>query len=180
MQQPAAPKSPALPVDLMEMDMGTPASASGPAMQFSQPLNREELVRKRLAEEQARVEQAQREVDARRAAEESERSSKVEASNKLRTILDAWAKTPDGASWKDIRTLLSTVHEVIWKDSGWQPVGLADLLQDGAIKRIYRKAIIITHPDKMKDADPELQIRAERIFQALNEAFKAFQDGEQK
>merc|ERR1719152_675382 len=101
------------------------------------------------------------------------KASKVQASNNLSVELDRWAKTPDGVAFKDIRSLLSTQHEVLWPDSGWKPVSLSELIQDGTIKKKYRQAIIVVHPDKMKSAEPEKQVRADRIFQALNEAFKA-------
>merc|ERR1712194_383665 len=100
------------------------------------------------------------------------KAQKVECNNKVCQVMDAWAKTPDGQSWKDIKVLVSTMHTVTWPDSGWKELSLGDLLEPNALKKYYRKAILLVHPDKQKDADPEQQVRADRIFQALNEAFK--------
>eukprot|EP00811_Abedinium_folium_P003324 NODE_13055_length_1188_cov_2.820924.p1 GENE.NODE_13055_length_1188_cov_2.820924~~NODE_13055_length_1188_cov_2.820924.p1 ORF type:complete len:105 (-),score=18.23 NODE_13055_length_1188_cov_2.820924:167-481(-) len=87
--------------------------------------------------------------------------------------MDAWARTPDGSSFKDIRTLLSTAHEVDWKHSGWEPLTLSQLMvKEGEIKRKFRKAITIFHPDKHQEADAEVQFRTERIFEAVNAAYK--------
>jgi hypothetical protein len=164
----------------MELDgafqSALPASPSSPPPPVPQQFDREELVAKRENAVRERVEQAAQDVIQRRQTEENLRADKLEASNKLRHVLDAWAKGPD-EKFKDIRTLLSTQHEVLWKDSGWKPVGLSELIQDGHVKKVYRKAIIVVHPDKMKEAEPDKQIRAERIFQALNEAFKAHEEG---
>ena len=38
----------------------------------------------------------------------------------------------------------------------------------------YRKAILMCHPDKQKDAPPEQVYRADRIFNALSESWKNF------
>jgi len=138
--------------------------------------DREELVRKRLEEKERRIQEASNNVKAAADAETTLRAAKVSAANKLGPQLDKWAKTSDGQNWKDIRTLLSSMHGVIWPDCNWKAVSLADLIASGNTKKAYRRAIIITHPDKQKEADPEQQYRADRIFQALNESFKVFND----
>merc|ERR1719498_1936419 len=107
-----------MPIDLMEMDSApTPKVASGPVLQAGKQFDRAELAAKREAEVRRSVSQAMEDVIQRRATEETLNESKREAGNKLRHVLDAWAKKPDGC-WKDIRTLLSTQHEVAlpaWK-----------------------------------------------------------------
>ena len=35
---------------------------------------------------------------------------------------------------KDIRALLAGMHNVMWEDSGWKPVSLADLLEPKKVK----------------------------------------------
>lgn len=135
-------------------------------------LNREELVQRRLAEKQRCIDEAKARSDQARENEDRVRTGKIKASNRLGAEMDKWAKQADGKEWKDIRSLLSTLHEVMWPNSGWQPVSLSDLIADGAIKKHYRKAIIVSHPDRHQEAETEQQFRAERVFQALNESWK--------
>eukprot|EP00928_Gymnodinium_smaydae_P042284 TRINITY_DN28493_c0_g1_i1.p1 TRINITY_DN28493_c0_g1~~TRINITY_DN28493_c0_g1_i1.p1 ORF type:complete len:377 (-),score=100.99 TRINITY_DN28493_c0_g1_i1:36-1166(-) len=171
---------PAAAVDLMEMDLGggggargaPAASAAAPAVPAAPLPSREELVARREAESRRRIEEKARQAREIADAETRNRADKVAAGNEIKEEMDKWAKTPDGQSFKDIRTLLSTMHEVMWEDSGWKQVPLSELIAGGTIKKNYRKAIIMTHPDRFQDAPPEKQLRAERIFQALNEAFK--------
>lgn len=167
------PPPPPAPVDLMEWDKQPEPSPAQPPVQ-AKVFDRDALVAQREEEVRKRVEQAQQDNTQRQAEEEAMKASKVQASNKLCLELDRWAKTPDGTGFKDIRSLLSTQHEVLWAECDWKPVALSELIQDGAIKKQYRKAIVVVHPDKMKSADPDKQVRADRIFQALNEAFKAY------
>merc|ERR1719401_118978 len=134
--------------------------------------DRNTLVMQREAETQRRVTEMAAQAKAVAQKEADTKGGKLDANSKLGPLLDTWARTPDGTKFKDIRTLLSTMHEVTWDGAGWKQVTLADLLAPGAIKKIYRKAIIIAHPDKSQDAPYEQQVRADRIFQALNEAFK--------
>lgn len=135
--------------------------------------DRDTLVRQREEEKARRIAEAKAANDAQVQKEEMLKAQKVSMNHQLSTELDRWAKTPDGTAWKDIRTLLSTVHEVIWSDSSWQPVSLADMVaKEGNIKKFYRKAILITHPDRAQGRNAEQQVRADRIFQALNESFK--------
>merc|ERR1712048_805789 len=147
---------------------GAPAAPPPPKVQMP---DRNELIMQREAEKQRRIDEKTAQAKAIVSKEEDTKSGKIDANAKLGPELDKWAKNADG-SWKDIRSLLSTMHEVTWQDSGWKQVTLADLLAPGAIKKTYRKAIIIAHPDKSQDAPYEQQVRADRIFQALNEAFK--------
>eukprot|EP00929_Paragymnodinium_shiwhaense_P108431 TRINITY_DN74750_c0_g1_i1.p1 TRINITY_DN74750_c0_g1~~TRINITY_DN74750_c0_g1_i1.p1 ORF type:complete len:370 (-),score=89.12 TRINITY_DN74750_c0_g1_i1:115-1224(-) len=176
----ASPKTPGPQSDLM--DLGSSSASSAPrrtSSAYSAPAappvampSREACVAKREAEVENRVKAAAEKARLSAEKEAAGKAAKVEFSNKLGGELDKWARTGDGQNWKDIRTLLSTVHTVIWKDSDWKEQSLADLLAPGAIKKSYRKAIILTHPDKHQDADFEQQFRADRIFNALNEAFK--------
>eukprot|EP00444_Apocalathium_aciculiferum_P034561 CAMPEP_0183485302 /NCGR_PEP_ID=MMETSP0370-20130417/179358_1 /TAXON_ID=268820 /ORGANISM="Peridinium aciculiferum, Strain PAER-2" /LENGTH=478 /DNA_ID=CAMNT_0025678605 /DNA_START=113 /DNA_END=1550 /DNA_ORIENTATION=+ len=109
--------------------------------------------------------------------DEKLRADKVKSSNDIGTQLDEWAKTPDGQSFKDIKVLISTMHTALWPDSGWKELSLSELLEGpAAVKKWYRKAILVVHPDKQTEAPPDQQVRADRIFQALNEAFKISDD----
>ncbi|KAM7388115.1 hypothetical protein PAMP_024316 [Pampus punctatissimus] len=50
---------------------------------------------------------------------------------------------------RNIRALLSTMHTVLWEgETRWKPVGMADLVTPEQVKKIYRKAVLVVHPDK--------------------------------
>lgn len=179
----AAPPAPA-PASMFDLvDFGepqaapsTPSSTPAPAPR-PQPkvFDRAQLVAERERGVHQAVVQAQQNFQAAQQAEAQLRKDKQSVANSLAADLDKWAKTSDGETWKDIRGLLSTVHEVTWPNSEWKQVTMSELIAPNAVKKQYRKGILMYHPDKVKDAPPDVQYRAERIFQALNESFKSFQ-----
>mmetsp|Transcript_4170 Transcript_4170/g.12139 ORF Transcript_4170/g.12139 Transcript_4170/m.12139 type:complete len:403 (+) Transcript_4170:150-1358(+) len=197
-QQPSAPSpasSPSPAADLMGFDVdfgggggapappaparpmgGSPAPAAAPAPAPPPVVmpDRATLVAEREAKEKARVEEHTKRMKEEKEKEDKMKKDKASLSFAVAEEMDKWAKTADGQGFKDIRTLISTVHTVIWKDSTWQSVSLSELIaNDSNVKKYYRKAIIACHPDRHQEADAEQQVRADRIFQALNEAFKA-------
>jgi len=148
------------------------AAASAPPVP-KQVFDREKLVAEREAYERKRVEDATARQQEASRAEEELKQSKVKKNQELGVEMDRWAKTPDGQNFKDIKVLLSTMHTVTWPNAGWKELPLAELVSsDSNVKKWYRKAILIVHPDKQTEAAPDQQVRADRIFQALNEAFK--------
>ncbi|XP_004841572.2 putative tyrosine-protein phosphatase auxilin isoform X3 [Heterocephalus glaber] len=53
---------------------------------------------------------------------------------------------------RNIRALLSTMHTVLWAgETKWKPVGMADLVTPEQVKKVYRKAVLVVHPDKGSD-----------------------------
>ena len=106
------------------------------------------------------------------AQEEAQRAAKIAASREHEVAIEKWHKNPDGTC-KDVRTLLGTLHEVLWENSGWQPVPLSELMTNAAaLKKAHRKCILLTHPDKHQNASSEQIYRADRIFNAVNDGFK--------
>lgn len=53
---------------------------------------------------------------------------------------------------RNIRALLSSLHTVVWDDCSWQPVGLQLLMSYNDVKKMYRKACLAVHPDKVSIA----------------------------
>ena len=51
-------------------------------------------------------------------------------------------------------------------------MGAGDLLRKSDVKRAYMKCCLIVHPDKVQTETPDIIYRAERIFAALNRAYK--------
>lgn len=53
---------------------------------------------------------------------------------------------------RNIRALLSTMHTVLWEgETRWKPVGMADLVTPEQVKKVYRKAVLVVHPDKVRN-----------------------------
>lgn len=75
---------------------------------------------------------------------------------------------------RNIRALLSTLHTVLWDgESRWTPVGMADLVTPGQVKRQYRRAVLVVHPDKAVGQPYEQQARM--IFMELSDAWAEFE-----
>ncbi|XP_074573030.1 auxilin-related protein 2-like [Curcuma longa] len=87
-----------------------------------------------------------------------------------------WAAGKEG----NLRALLSTLHHVLWSECGWQPVSLTDLITGAAVKKVYRKATLCIHPDKVQQKGATLQQKyiAEKVFDLLKEAWNKFNSEE--
>jgi len=75
---------------------------------------------------------------------------------------------------RNIRSLLSTMHTVLWPDSRWKEIGLGDLLEPRQVKLQYRKAMLVVHPDHNVKLSNENKYISKRIFEAVNEAYNEF------
>lgn len=52
---------------------------------------------------------------------------------------------------RNIRALLSTLNTVLWDgETRWKPVSMADLVTPDQVKKYYRKAALVVHPDKVQ------------------------------
>lgn len=91
-----------------------------------------------------------------------------EAVTRLREANEAAAKEDDEkfalsesvdarvSAWRDgkrenLRALLGSMDNVLWANSGWKKVSMADLVMANKVKINYMKAIAKTHPDKVRD-----------------------------
>uniref|UniRef100_A0A8C4NBY7 Cyclin G associated kinase n=1 Tax=Eptatretus burgeri TaxID=7764 RepID=A0A8C4NBY7_EPTBU len=80
---------------------------------------------------------------------------------------------------RNIRALLSTMHTVLWEgETRWRPVGMADLVTPEQVKRAYRRAVLVVHPDKATGLPYEQY--AKMIFMEMNEAWAEFENQGQK
>ncbi|KAM9810849.1 cyclin-G-associated kinase [Neosynchiropus ocellatus] len=76
---------------------------------------------------------------------------------------------------RNIRALLSTLHTVLWEgETRWSPVSMADLLTPNQVKKFYRKAVLVVHPDKATGQPYEQY--AKMIFMELNDAWSEFEN----
>lgn len=62
---------------------------------------------------------------------------------------------------------------MLWPECGWQPVSLTDLITAAAVKKVYRKATLCIHPDKVQQKGANLQQKyiAEKVFDLLKVVF---------
>lgn len=45
------------------------------------------------------------------------------------------------------------MHTVLWAgETKWKPVGMADLVTPEQVKKVYRRAVLVVHPDKVGGA----------------------------
>lgn len=52
---------------------------------------------------------------------------------------------------RNIRALMSTMHTVLWDgETRWKPVSMSELLTPDQVKKYYRKAVLVVHPDKVQ------------------------------
>ncbi|KAM9483729.1 auxilin isoform 1-T1 [Clarias gariepinus] len=80
---------------------------------------------------------------------------------------------------RNIRALLSTMHTVLWEgENRWKSVGMADLVTPEQVKKVYRKAVLVVHPDKATGQPYEQY--AKMIFMELNDAWSEFESQGQK
>ncbi|KAJ1438405.1 DnaJ domain-containing protein [Ochromonadaceae sp. CCMP2298] len=88
--------------------------------------------------------------------------------------LEAWGTDPSMKKKRNVRSLLSTMHTVLWEGTRWKTVGLGDLLEPRQVKLAYRKAMLVVHPDHCVTATNEHKFISKRIFEAVNEAYNEF------
>ncbi|XP_074307950.1 auxilin-related protein 2-like isoform X2 [Silene latifolia] len=125
----------------------------------------QERAAKALAEKNARDLEAQR-----------EQAERHRISETLDVEIKRWAAGKEG----NLRALLSTLQYVLWPECGWQPVSLTDLITGASVKKVYRKATLCIHPDKVQQKGANLQQKyvAEKVFDLLKEAWNKFNSEE--
>ena len=57
--------------------------------------------------------------------------------------------------------------QTIWPDERWTPCGIQEMLTPAGVKKKYRRAIVLVHPDKQKGKEPAKVMLAERMFERL-------------
>ncbi|OIW14505.1 hypothetical protein TanjilG_12098 [Lupinus angustifolius] len=99
-----------------------------------------------------------------------------EERRRIADIADAQIKRWAAGKEGNMRALLSTLQNVLWPECGWQPVSLTDMITSTSVKKVYRKATLCIHPDKVqqKGASLEQKYTAEKVFDILKEAWTKF------
>ena len=59
--------------------------------------------------------------------------------------------------------------QILWADSGWKPIPLAEIIEANAVKKAYQRALLCLHPDKLqqKGATPYQKVIAQKLFDIL-------------
>ncbi|PHT78782.1 hypothetical protein T459_16834 [Capsicum annuum] len=115
----------------------------------------------------ALAEKTQRDLQSQNEQEEKHRLAET-----LNYDIKRWATGKEG----NLRALLSSLQHVLWPECGWQPVSLTDLITSTSVKKIYHKATLCVHPDKVqqKGATVRQKYIAEKVFDLLKEAWNKF------
>jgi len=139
----------------------------------NEPEIRKVLREKRITEKHERMRQQLADKRAREEVEDAEKAGKVAFRETLKPKIDAWSSNKKD----NIRALLSTVHTVLWEDSGWTAPSIADMVDPGKVKKWYMKANLVVHPDKVKQKGGTLEqvATADMIFDILKGAWGKFE-----
>ncbi|OIW15135.1 hypothetical protein TanjilG_14134 [Lupinus angustifolius] len=76
----------------------------------------------------------------------------------------------------DIRLLLSSLHHILWPESGWNAVPIMSLIQSSQVKKAYQKARLCLHPDKLQQRGATVLQKyiAQKAFSILQDAWTSF------
>ncbi|KAK9351933.1 hypothetical protein V1523DRAFT_434920 [Lipomyces doorenjongii] len=86
-------------------------------------------------------------------------------------------KLADWRSGKEenLRALIGSLDTILWAETGWVKVSMADLVVPKKVKINYMKAVAKTHPDKIAaNATMEQKMIAQGVFVSLNKAWDEF------
>ncbi|KAK9366443.1 hypothetical protein V1509DRAFT_629925 [Lipomyces kononenkoae] len=84
------------------------------------------------------------------------------------------------AAWRsgkedNLRALIGSLDTILWAETGWTKVSMADLVVAKKVKINYMKAVAKTHPDKISaSATTEQKMIAQGVFVSLNRAWDEF------
>lgn len=164
------PKTPNIATNLHDID----DDGSDMTTSAKSKLSRDELAAQRHGKIEDKVKTAldfKKEVDNKK---EQEIADFAAAREKHEKMLVAWATTNGGKDKRNVRTLLSTMQNVLPPGTKWKPIGLGDVLDPNQVKKQYRKAMLVVHPDHCLNYEPETKFICKRIFEAINEAYDDF------
>ncbi|KAL7246190.1 hypothetical protein ACSBR2_001340 [Camellia fascicularis] len=132
-------------------------------------LNHHMRTQERMAN--ALAEKNQRDFQTQQEQEERHRIAETLDDN-----IKRWAAGKEG----NLRALLSSLQYVLWPECGWKPVSLTDLITSISVKKVYHRATLCVHPDKVqqKGANVQQKYTAEKVFDLLKEAWNKFNSEE--
>ncbi|KKY24173.1 putative uba ts-n domain protein [Phaeomoniella chlamydospora] len=105
------------------------------------------------------------------AAAEKLDDEKFALADSVEAKITAWK----GGKVDNLRALIGSLDTVLWPETGWKKVGMAELVLPNKVKIQYMKGISKVHPDKIPvTATTEQRMIAGAVFSALNEAWDKF------
>lgn len=83
---------------------------------------------------------------------------------------------PTARAQGNIRGLLSSLQTVLWPDSGWAPVSVGDMLEPVQVKKVWMRANLLVHPDKVRQRNgtAEQVAIADMVFDVLKDTYNTF------
>ncbi|CAH9076430.1 unnamed protein product [Cuscuta epithymum] len=107
---------------------------------------------------------------------EGEGRPKFETNQMEMELLDEKIRLWSTGKEADIRLLLSTLHRIVWPNSGWLPIHLTYLIESSRVRKAYQKARLCLHPDKLQQRGATAMQKhiAEKAFSILQEAWAVF------
>ncbi|XP_073134272.1 uncharacterized protein [Henckelia pumila] len=101
-----------------------------------------------------------------------EQEEKHRLAETLDNDIRRWAAGKEG----NLRALLSSLQQVLWPECGWKPVSLTYMITSDSVKKVYKKATLYVHPDKVQQKGANIQQKyiAEKVFDLLKEAWNKF------
>lgn len=110
-----------------------------------------------------------------RSREQQKKASEAEEDmvrKKLEPTIKAWSE--EHGKKKQLRSLLASLHTILWPGADWKPISIGDVLDDSKLKKFFHKASRVVHPDKTHHLDAEKRFLAKRVFDALSQAKTEF------
>ncbi|XP_034888958.1 uncharacterized protein [Populus alba] len=119
-----------------------------------------------------RMEQAVADMNQRDLQTLHEQEERRRIADKMDVQIKHWAAGKEG----NMRALLSSLQHVLWPECDWKPVSLTDLITSTSVKKVYRKATLCVHPDKVQQKGATIQQKytSEKVFDILKEAWNKF------
>ena len=157
-----------------EPDVDIDEDAAPSQSQPKQPLNRAALAMNRENQVNMNVRKKLEEKRERDAVHSQEERDTELARQKWDDKLTAWAYDASKKK-RNVRTLLSSMHTVLWPGNKWKEVGLGDVIEGRQVKLKYRRAMLVVHPDRLAVESAEIRFIAKRVFEAINEQYREFE-----
>jgi len=105
---------------------------------------------------------------------EEEKMAIMQAKVRLESKINQW-KTGPGGELKSLYQLLGSLHTVLWPGAPKLNFNLADLLDRSGIRKAYRKAVLVVHPDRVTTGTVEMKATADLVFDVLTESMKQYE-----
>nr|VDD64715.1 unnamed protein product [Brassica oleracea] len=100
---------------------------------------------------------------------QTEQEERSRISETLDGEIKLWATGKEG----NLRALISSLHLVLWPGCRWEAVSLTDFTY-ASVKKVYKKANLYVHPDKVHQKGAQQKYIAEKVFNILQEAWNKF------